>query len=188
MEFKSIVEPLYLKDNLSLYIKGMDGTHYPHLISKNTNNEEWCCKIPRFAGSGTYGETKEDFYTIIPKKYNIEKFIAKFKYAKNIDKFDYYICLLNYNCCINFLNYCKTYFCRACLYFNKINIENVGGNGLKTVPIFDFSDPIFNNLPEYIDNALFKKYNIKQEIIDHILDILPNYYNLDLTKYKKVEN
>ena len=65
---------------------------------------------------------------------------------------------------------------------NQVNGE------LKYVPYFDFSNPIFNNTPEEIDIALFKKLNIRQEIIDHIIDIIPNYYNLDLSKYKRLEN
>jgi hypothetical protein len=31
---------------------------------------------------------------------------------------------------------------------------------LKYIPWFDFTDSIFNNSPEDIDIALFKKYNI----------------------------
>ena len=56
--------------------------------------------------------------------------------------------------------------------------------------MFDFSDSLFNNTVEDIDIQLFKKYNISQNIVNHILKILPNYYNLDLSKYKniKVEN
>ena len=61
---------------------------------------------------------------------------------------------------------------------------------LKAIPMFDFSDSLFNNTVEDIDIQLFKKYNISQNIVNHILKILPNYYNLDLNKYKniKVEN
>ena len=82
-----------------------------------------------------------------------------------------------------------TYFVRICLYFNKTNLHLFRGE-LKTIPMFDFSDSIFINQPEDIDLQLFKKYNISQDIVNHILEILPNYYNLDLSKYKniKVEN
>jgi hypothetical protein len=52
------------------------------------------------------------------------------------------------------------------------------------IPWFNFNDSIFNSSPEDIDNALFKKYNISQDIINHILELLPNYYNLNLDKYK----
>lgn len=58
------------------------------------------------------------------------------------------------------------------------------GGELRYVPWFDFSDPIFAGTPEEIDIALFEKYNVSQEIINHILEILPNYYDLDLDKYK----
>ena len=36
---------------------------------------------------------------------------------------------------------------------------------------------------EDIDIALCKKYNISQDIVNHLITILPNYYNLDLSKY-----
>ena len=57
---------------------------------------------------------------------------------------------------------------------------------MRTIPWFDFSDPMFAGSSEDIDVALFRKYGISQQIVDHILEILPNYYNLDLTKYKNI--
>ena len=83
----------------------------------------------------------------------------------------------------NFINYIKTDFVCCLLYIWKSSMTIASGT-LLHIPWFDFSDPIFDGTPEEIDIALFKKYNISQEIIDHILEILPNYYDLDLTKYK----
>ena len=52
-----------------------------------------------------------------------------------------------------------TYFVRIFLYFNKTNLHLFRGE-LKTIPMLDFSDSIFNNQPEDIDIQLFKKSNI----------------------------
>ena len=92
----------------------------------------------------------------------------------------------NKNNIINLQHYLMTYFVRICLYFNKTNLHLFRGE-LKTIPMFDFSDSIFNNQPEDIDLQLFKTYNISQDIVNHILEILPNYYNLDLSKYKNIK-
>ena len=49
---------------------------------------------------------------------------------------------------------------------------------LKTVPWFDFSDKHFSKTPKEIDDYLFKKYNISDDIRKHIEEILPDYYGI----------
>jgi hypothetical protein len=56
--------------------------------------------------------------------------------------------------------------------------QNIIGGSLKNIPWFDFSDPVFSKLPAEIDDYLFKKYNISDEIRKHIEKILPDYYNI----------
>ena len=64
----------------------------------------------------------------------------------------------------------KTDFVRICLYLD---------NGeLKYIPWFDFSDPVFSKSPTEIDDYLFAKYNISDEIRKHIEELLPDYYNI----------
>ena len=46
------------------------------------------------------------------------------------------------------------------------------------IPWFDFSDDHFNKSPKEIDDWLFKKYNISDEIRKHIEKILPDYYGI----------
>lgn len=82
----------------------------------------------------------------------------------------------------NFVNYLQTYFVRALLYCYKTSID-ITMVPIQNIPWFDFSDSMFNGTPEEIDIALFKKYHISQNIVNHIIEILPNYYKLDLSKY-----
>ena len=49
---------------------------------------------------------------------------------------------------------------------------------LKYIPWFDFSDPVFSKSPTEIDDYLFTKYNISDEIRKHIEKLLPDYYNI----------
>ena len=76
-----------------------------------------------------------------------------------------------------FINYIKTDFVRAILklYKNNMNI-NIGI--FKHIPWQDFSDEIFSKSPREIDDYLFEKYKISDEIRKHIEEILPDYYNI----------
>ena len=49
---------------------------------------------------------------------------------------------------------------------------------LKYIPWFDFSDPVFSKSPSEIDDYLFTKYNISDEIRKHIENLLPDYYSI----------
>ena len=46
------------------------------------------------------------------------------------------------------------------------------------IPWFDFSDPVFSKSPSEIDDYLFAKYNISDEIRKHIEELLPDYYSI----------
>lgn len=83
----------------------------------------------------------------------------------------------------NCINYFKTMFVRILLYQYMTQPQNFLDTTTQFIPWFDFSDSMFNGSPEEIDIALFKKYNISQDIVNHIIETLPNYYKLDLTKY-----
>jgi hypothetical protein len=65
--------------------------------------------------------------------------------------------------------------------------QNIIGGALKTIPWFDFSDPVFSKSPAEIDDYLFVKYIpevdektgiTRDEIRKHIEKILPDYYNI----------
>ena len=83
----------------------------------------------------------------------------------------------------NCINYFKTMFVRILLYQYMTQTQNFLDTTTQFIPWFNFSDPMFAGQPEDIDIALFKKYNISQNIVNHIIQILPNYYKLDLSKY-----
>ena len=100
----------------------------------------------------------------------------------------FYINLKTKELTYNFWKYTHTLFFTTALTLSKTTLDLITGKPLSFIPWFDFSDPIFNGTPEEIDLALFKKYKISQQIIDHIITNLPNYYNLDLSKYKRLEN
>ena len=82
----------------------------------------------------------------------------------------------------NCINYFKTMFVRI-LYQYMTQTQNFLDTTTQFIPWFDFSNSMFNGTPEEIDIALFKKYHISQNIVNHIIEILPNYYKLDLSKY-----
>ena len=165
--------------------------NYPSCpIENNPNPNWWIYRTMAFAGH-TVPRSKEigEFYAMISNSLTYNDVCGQYKNLikkKDGSFLQYYIPFKTENELKNFWNYIHTNFNRICLWFIKTTLSIQNGE-LKYIPWFDFSDSIFNNSPEEIDKALFKKYGIKQEIIDHILDILPNYYNLDLTKYK-VEN
>ena len=62
------------------------------------------------------------------------------------------------------------------VYLFKLDIALA--QNLNYVPWFDFSDPHFSKSPREIDDWLFKKYNISDEIRKHIEEILPDYYGI----------
>ena len=133
-----------------------------------------------------------DFFTIISnddKKVNMRKGIYKDinniiidvddkkgnYYKKSI--LEYYITFNNEKELNNFIEYIKTYFVRCCLYLVKHNMHLDSGE-LKAIPMFDFSNNIFSKTPSEIDDYLFAKYNISDEIRKHIEDLLPDYYSI----------
>ena len=77
----------------------------------------------------------------------------------------------------NAYNYLRTDFVNSCLMLSKTNMNTNRGE-LKYVPWFDFSDEHFNKSPREIDDWLFKKYNISNDIRKHIEKILPDYYGI----------
>lgn len=78
----------------------------------------------------------------------------------------------------NFVNYVKSDFSRAALYLLKTSPNVIGGRICRRIPWFDFSDENFSKSPKEIDDWLFKKYNISDEIRKHIEKILPDYYHI----------
>jgi len=103
-------------------------------------------------------------------------FIPKDIVPKTTGRGRTYINVKDKNECQNLINYLKTDFARMCLWF--IKNDTALAYNTKTTPWFDFSDPVFSKSPKEIDDYLFKKYNVSNEIRQHIEEILPDYYNI----------
>lgn len=132
----------------------------------NTNNW-WCVNIAQIRGH-QYNGIDKDFYTWIPNNKVPEKFDKKNPYL--IFPF------ADYNTAQNFINYLKTDFARSVLYFYKNSTQLIPATDY--LPWFDFSDKHFSKTPKEIDDYLFKKYNISDDIRKHIEEILPDYYDI----------
>lgn len=64
--------------------------------------------------------------------------------------------------------YILTRFARACLYINKYSQHSTTAWG--SVPIQDFKEDWWNESIEELENRLFDKYNIPQNIRDFVLN------------------
>lgn len=159
-----------------------------NLNNKNEEDDElWCVRIPRIRGhiDTTKNNIKDanDFYTVIS---NNDKFInknkGKFKILKTIptrrknNEFAYFAFNTEQEL-NNFINYLKTDFLRTCLMLMKVNFNLIQGE-MKYIPWFDFSDEHFNGSPREIDNYLFKKYNISDDIRQYLEKKLPDIYHI----------
>ena len=189
MEFKSIIEPLYKKDNLWNKLKNIpNAMHFNGHTENNPDPNWWCMRIQGMRGhKGTW-----DFYTLIS---NQEKELNKLQgqYKKLSTQFiiqtnkgmgaikkpymEFYFAFNTQQELHNFINYIKTDFVRSILYLNKTTIDLMRGE-LKYIPFFDFSNPIFSKSPSEIDDYLFSKLKISDEIRKHVEELLPDYYNI----------
>ena len=169
--FNNIVKSLYENDNIVKHLKVYNGN-----ISDN-----YYIKIPRIRGHKYNGEA-DDFYTLISNNENfvLNDTLGKLNDIKNGKRSDLrdYLEFLNKDEALHFIKYCKTDFFRTCLYLLKNSQNIISGRILRNIPWFDFSDPHFSKSPREIDDWLFKKYNISDEIRKHIEGILPDYYNI----------
>ena len=172
--------------NNSLWDNIKSTTHWDKGYESNHNNEWWCIKIQKIRGNVNRNKNEKqspDFYTLIS---NNEEFIKlnKGQYKKlketpnkrgNLDFL--YFAFNTEQELNNFIRYIKTDFARTCLMLVK-NGANLHRGEMRYIPWFDFSDEHFNKSPKEIDDWLFKKYNISDEIRKHIEEILPDYYNI----------
>ena len=149
------------------------------------NPDWWCIKIPAIRGHISPNGYKDDFFTIISNnKKEINTFIfGQYKdlikcKKKDRNTLQYYFYFDDKLSAQNCLNYIKTDFCRCCYYLVKINSNVFNGGEFSNIPWFDFSDINFSKSPSEIDDYLFTKYNISDEIRKHIENILPDYYNI----------
>ena len=189
-EFKNITSLLSQKNSLDNYICKEPNTKgfAKYKVIHNPNINWYVLAITSLRGHrGT-----NDFYTIISNK-DKELYKRKGQYKdviKNVINTDdkkghhYQKQLLEYYFAFDtetelngFINYLKTDFCRGCLFLIKTTMHLDAGE-LKYIPWFDFSNPVFSKSPSEIDDYLFDKFNISDEIRKHIEELLPDYYGI----------
>ena len=185
--FKNIITSICNKDNLEKHMRAIpDDPHLKKYWYNNQNVDEYCIKVDLIRGheNKKTGQHKDDFYTIISNNEktilsSIGNFKDLIKKKNNSNKrlINFYIPSINLNITNNIINYLKTDFCRTGLLFQKIN-TNMYPNVFIYIPWFDFSNNIFSKTPSEIDDYLFTKYNISNEIRKHIEELLPDYYNI----------
>lgn len=178
-KFNDIVISLYENDNLENH----------SIITFINNNKEKLINqnlyLVRYSGIRGHGmssnnELNPDFYTIISnnKKEQQEKVLLTTNDLKDENrKANFVFAFKSKDEQLNLLNYLQTDFCRACLATIKNN-QHLDRGELKRIPWFDFSDDHFSKTPKEIDDWLFKKYNISNDIRKHIEEILPDYYGI----------
>ena len=196
-EFNNIVKPLYTKDNLWNYIKRVPEEKWTgeykekHKTKRDEYNEDennWCIRFAHFVGdSSDNGKKIDDWYALFYNRPNVtDNMFGQYKnmITKTIKYRGYNKQFMEYYCSfntkqegLNFINYIKTDFVRSCLYLIKNSINILRGE-MSYIPWFDFSDEHFSKSLREIDDWLFKKYNISDEIRKHIEEILPDYYGI----------
>ena len=158
---------------------------YGHGYEENPNDNWWCIKIQQIRGHVQNNKDRfsPDFFTVLSNNSNFIKSVSgQYKDIKDkasrTGKVEFgYFAFDTENELTNFINYIKTDFVRTCLMLTKRNTNLFRGE-LKFIPWFDFSDTVFSKSPKEIDDYLFKKYNISDDIRKHIEEILPDYYNI----------
>ena len=147
-------------------------------LNKNNTIGYYYIEVPKLRGHKSKMGHDPDFYTIISNNDNWLREnkigIINAPITKNITFFSF----RTNNELNNFINYIKTDFVRTCLMLTKFNMNLLSGRMMRSIPWFDFSDKVFSKTPREIDDYLFKKYNISDEIRKHIEEILPDYYNI----------
>lgn len=186
VQFKHIILPLANKQNLLDNLLLMSDYKYMKHNNRDINltDDSWIIRQVSIRGHISANGKADDFYTIISNNDEFLKnsFYGKFKDMKKISgegrgALNFYYAFNNKSELFNFINYLKTDFVRSCLYLIKTSTNLMRGE-LKYIPWFDFSDSHFSKSPREIDDWLFKKYNISDEIRKHIEEILPDYYNI----------
>ena len=173
MKFKSIVENIVNKNGCVMnYIYDRSGDpHFSKFYKETETTNPYCLRFVPFAGSGSTSNTKINFYELINKNTLIYGY---YNDLINNNKFKMYIPFDNKQEIINFINYTQTIFCMGCLYLKK-NSLNLYADETSLIPWFNFNDSIFSKSPDEIDDYLFTKYNISNEIRKHIEKLLPDY-------------
>ena len=150
------------------YLKaGLKDKAKKYITKKDNLDNCWVVNMAQIRGH-QYNGLDDDFYTWIPADRIPEKFKVNNSYL--IFPFN------DFQSAKNFISYLKSDFARSVLYFYKNSSQLIPATDY--LPWFDFSDPHFSKSTREIDDWLFDKYDISDEIRKHIEEILPDYYNI----------
>ena len=174
-EFYNIIKNLIDNDSLDKHIKEKEQPWSGRYTEKNPKNSWWCIKISQLRGNQSKSGVMDDYYTFIPRD-RISQTYKELEEQRNTNNLCYFA-FDKRDDCNNFINYLKSDFARTALRLIKTTGNLMRGE-LKFIPWFDFSDNHFSKTPKEIDDYLFKKYNISDEIRKHIEEILPDYYHI----------
>ena len=191
LEFKAIRDKILAEcdGNLESHLHREPNTKgYTSVPFEYNPDPEWrCLRMKVFAGNAG----KDDFFTCVARdKKEIDRRIGTYKElsqeividrARGVDNekktLEYYYAFDNKQYVYNLVNYMQTDFVRGILYLVKRTL-NMDKGELRSIPWFDFTDPVFSKTPKEIDDYLFAKYNISNEIRKHLKELLPDYYGI----------
>lgn len=193
LEFKAIKDKILAEcdGNLESHLHKEPGAkEYTSIPFEYNPNSEWhCLRMKVFAGHAG----KDDFFTCMARdKKEIDRRIGIYKdlsqetmimkakgekYACEKKCLEYYYAFNDIQFVYNLVNYMQTDFVRGCLYIIKTTLAISHGE-LRSIPWFDFTNPVFSKTPREIDDYLFIKYGIRDEIRKHLEELLPDYYGI----------
>ena len=166
VEFNNIVRPLYKHDSVIKHWTVIDKRNEKTGKDLRRINDSKL-KTPFVKVAALRGNKgTDDMYSILPRTRTFEHGERPYTYINFETETE----------ANGFINYVKTDFCCIILYMYKNDM--MLGPHLHYIPWFDFSQDIFSKSPREIDDYLFKKYNISDEIRKHIEEILPDYYEI----------
>lgn len=183
-DFYSHVSNYIEEHNMYRYLKGVPGIHNDPFTEYNPDPDWHVCPVTLIRGhiSSTGTGYSDDFYTYVSKNdvFSIQR-VGKYKdiikikdRQRETSSLQYYMVFDNRQAALNYINFLKGDFARACLYCYKKDVHI----NIHCIPEFDFSDEVFNKSPKEIDDMLFERFKISDEIRKHIEKILPDYYNI----------
>ena len=149
---------------------------YVNLELDNTDNWK-CIYMAQIRGHNYNGKLDNDFYTLEPRDRKVEIYdkqnsLIIFPFNNDFEA-------------NNFLSYLKTDYVRGIVFIYKSDSQIIPS--LEYIPWFNFSEPIFSKSPAEIDDYLFEKYIpevdeetgiTREQIREHIEEILPDYYGI----------
>lgn len=193
LEFKAIKDKILAEcdGNLESHLHREPNTKcYTAVPFEYNPDPEWrCLRMKAFAGNAG----KDDFFTCVARdKKEIDRRIGTYKelsqetdvmkakgekYVYEKKTLEYYYAFASVQDIYNLVNYMQSDFVRGCLYIIKRTLSLDKGE-LRSIPWFDFTDPVFSKTPKEIDDYLFAKYGISNEIRKHLEELLPDYYGI----------